>query len=311
MWPGCGLYSDDTQLALMTGQAVLQSRSQSRTFHRQFNRRLKWYALGLPVGIGRTTFAASLRAWLWRIGLPTGAQSADCAPASRALLLGIVLHNTGHRYAVWSRDSATQTHRHPLVADGAAVLATVAQIAAVTSSARLNSKTALETLIKTAKEPELAKALSELEPFLARKRSPRAVAMHFRWGYGISRSMLPTAVMAIYCFLRYPDDFQRALEWALLLSGRNDTLPALVGGLVGAHVGSSGLPDDLVERLGDWPHDRLWIERLAIRLAEWPHGVDDLLMAPPLSSHAIGQLLRNLFRWPLVFAHKILRVPCP
>ena len=311
LWPGCGLYSDDTQLALMTGQAILQSRSQSNAFHRQFNRRLKWYALGLPVGISKSTFWASLKAWLWRIGLPAGSTSAECAPASRALLLGVVLHNTGHRYAVWSRDSATQTHRHPLAADGAAVLATAAQIAAVTSSGRLNSKSSLETLIKTAKEPELVAALSELQPFLDRNSSPRAVARHFKWGHGTSRSMLPTTVMAAYCFLRYPDDFQRALKWTLMLSGTNDTLPALVAGLVGAHIGASALPDNLVEGLADWPHDREWIERLATRLADWPHGVDDLLMAPSLRSHPFSQVLRNLFRWPVVILHKLVRLPCP
>lgn len=302
---GQGLYSDDTQLALMAGQAVLESRSQSGSYHRHFAGRLKWYVIGAPMGISKATFIAGCRAWVRRLGVKTGTRSAGSPPASRALLLGVVLHNTGHRYLVWSRDSAEATHCHPLAIDGAAVLATAAQIAAVTSTNTINTTTSLETLIRAAKTPELRAALTDLVPFLQQRRSPRAVAKHFKWKRSISRSMLPTAVMAVYCFLRYPTSFRHAVKWALILGGKNDTLPAIVGGLVGAHLGVDRLPAELLSRLGDWPHDRTWIQRLAKRLADWPHGVDDLLQAPALSSYPISQLLRNLWRWPLVLIHKL------
>ncbi|MCC6508054.1 MAG: ADP-ribosylglycohydrolase family protein [Pirellulaceae bacterium] len=305
MWPRCGLYSDDTQFALMAGQAILQSRSTSEQFHKYFRRRLRWYVLSLPPGLSISTFFAGLKCWLSWTGLKAGRWSAGNSPTTRSMLLGVVLHNTGHRYQVWARDSAGITHTHALVGDAAAVLATAGQIAAVTSGGRLNKEAALETLIKAAKEEKLREALKELKPFLIRRSTPRKVARHFKWSHGINKHIMPTTVMAIYCFLRFPASFERAVKSALLLAGNNDALVATVGGLVGAHVGVEKLPHYLHDQLGDWPHSRTWIERLATRLSDWPHGVDDLLMAPGLPSYPVAQLLRNLTRWPLVIAHRV------
>jgi ADP-ribosylglycohydrolase len=242
--------------------------------------------------------------------LPTGCWSASNSPATRSLVFGVVLHNTGHRYLVWARDSAAITDRQPLAADAAGVLATAAQIAAVATSERLDSLGALETIRKTAKEREMQRALAQLRPLLERRSTAREVARHFNWQRGISRHILPTTVMAVYCFLRYPTHYQHAVKSALLLGGETDAVAALVGGLVGAHIGAQALPQNLVERLADWPHDRGWIERLAIRLSDWPHGVDDLLVAPALPAHPLGQVMRNLFRWPLVISHALMRLPC-
>jgi ADP-ribosyl-[dinitrogen reductase] hydrolase len=310
LWPGQGLYSDETQFVLMAGQAILQSRSQSDFFHSYFRRRLRWYVLSLPVGLSTSTFSSGLKSWLSWTGLKAGHPSAGNSPATRSLLLGVVLHNTGHRFAVWARNTAAITHDHPLVGDAAAVLATASQIAAVTANGRLNKEAALDTLIKAAKEESLVEALRQLQPFLQRKSPPRTVALHFNWQNGMSKHILPTTVMAIYCFLRFPNNFERAVRSALLLGGNNDALVATVGGLVGAHIGVDALPEELCNAITDWPHDRRWIERLAMRLADWPHGVDDLLMAPPLPSHPLGQILRNLCRWPLVLGHGVTRIPC-
>lgn len=310
LWPGQGLYSDETQFLLMAGQAILQCRSQSEHFHAYFRRRLRWYVLSMPVGLSRSTFFSGLKSWLSWAGLKAGNATTGNSVATRSLLLGVVLHNTGHRYATWARNTAAITHGHPLVGDAAAVLATASQIAAVTANGRMNKEAALDTLIKAAKEEPLRDALTQLQPFLQRKSSPRAVALHFQWQDGMSKHILPTTVMSLYCFLRYPNNFERAVRTALLLGGENDALVATVGGLVGAHVGIDALPEDLCNSLADWPHDRKWIERLAMRLADWPHGVDDLLVAPPLPSHPLRQLLRNLLRWPLVLLHQALRSPC-
>lgn len=310
LWPGKGLYSDKTQLVLMAGQAILQSRSQSEVFHACFRRRLRWYVLSLPVGLSMSTFCAGLKSWLSWAGVKSEQYSTGNSSATRSLLLGVVLHNTGHRYASWARNTAAITHGHPLVGDAAAVLATASQIAAVTSNGRMNKEAALDTLRKTAKEEALRDALGALLPFLQGKSPPRAVAAHLGWPKGMPEHILPTTVMAIYCFLRYSDNFDRAVRSALLLGGYNNELVASVGGLVGAHVGVDALPKDLCNSLNDWPHDRIWIERLAMRLADWPHGIDDLLIAPPLPSYPAGQMLRTLVRWPLAIVHALTRIPC-
>ena len=299
-----GLYSDNTQFALMAGQAILQSRSDSDQFHQAFRRRLKWYALSLPPGLSLNTFIAGLKCWFSWTGLPAGRRNLGNSPTTRCVLLGVVLHNTGHRYQVWARDTTAITHRHPLVIDAAGVLATVGQLAAVTSGGIVNKTAALEMFIKASKEDELKSALKRLQPMLAARLSPRKAARELGWSRGMTKHIVPTTVMAIYCFLRFPNSFERAVKSALLLAGHNDALVATVGGLVGAHVGVQKLPRKLHDNLGDWPHNRVWIESLATRLSDWPHGVDDLLAAPGQSSYPPLQLMRNCVRWPLVLLRR-------
>lgn len=301
-----GLYSDDTQFALMAGQAILQSRSDSDQFHQAFRSRLKWYVLSLPPGLSFNTFLSGLKCWFSWTGIRAGRRNLGNSPTTRSMLLGVVLHNTGHRYQVWARDSAAITHRHPLVIDAAAVLATAGQIAAVTSGRKVDKAAALDMLIKASKEPDLNAMLVKLKPMLNSRLSPRKVARQFGWSHGMNKHIVPTTVMAIYCFLRYPTSFQHAVKSALLLAGHNDALVATVGGLVGAHVGVHKLPKELHDLLGDWPHNRKWIENLATRLSDWPHGVDDLLAAPGQPSYGLLQILRNITRRPLIVFHKII-----
>ncbi len=308
LWPGEALYSDETQLALMCGQSILQSRSTSEIFHDNFARRLRWYVLSLPIGLSRGVLVGGLRAWFRWFGVPGGSGAHDNSPGTRSMLLGVALHRTGHRYSVWARDTAAITHKDPLVIDAAAVLAAAAQIAAVAPVKQLNVKAAMETIIRAAKEPELRSALEQIAVFLEEKKTARKVAAHFGWQKGIKAQALPTTVMAIYCFMRYSSNIRHAFKAALLLGGNTCTLAALVGGLSGAHIGIHELPKSMAENMADWPQTTRWIERMSIRLAAWPHGVDDLLYAPALPSYPIAQLLRNFFRWPLILVHRLIRL---
>lgn len=303
-WPLVGLYTANTQLAFLAGQAILQSRSQSEHFHDRFRRRLGWFVLSWPVGLAPSTFFAGLKIWLTATGLKPSVCSSDGSATTRGLLFGVVLHNTGHRYMSWARDSAEATHAHPLAMDAAVVMATASQIAGLASGGRINKLGALQTLVRCAREEEFKSALAALEPFLNRNSTPRKVAQHFKWHGGIRRQSLPTAVMAVYCFLHFPTSFERAIRSAFLL-GHSDLLVTLVGGLVGAHLGAQGLPTDLMDGLHDWPLDRKWIESLAVRLEAWPHGADDLITAPALPSNPIAQLIRNTARWPFVIARRL------
>ena len=50
--------------------------------------------------------------------------------------------------------------------------------------------------------------------------------------------------------------------------GYTDTTGAITGSIVGAGVGRSGLPEDWLANLWEWPCGAAWIERVAERLAE-------------------------------------------
>ncbi|MCA9191505.1 MAG: ADP-ribosylglycohydrolase family protein [Planctomycetales bacterium] len=304
--PGYGFYSDDTQLLLLSAQSLLNSRSELSTYRRAFSSRLKWLPLSIPIGIGKATFRAAMRSWLIDFNVTPGVNSAGNGPATRAIFLALGLHGTGHRVSKWIEDSTSLTHTDPLCIDACRVLGEAAELA-VAESENFNPHLALERIIKEARLPELKSKLVDLQPMLAAGKGPRAVARYFGWQDGISGFIVPTTVMALYCFLRYPKNYQRAVESAILLGGDSDSLGAIAGGLVGAHIGFKRLPQDLVIRLAGAPHGRSWIASLAERLSDWPHGYSDLFAAQGQPTRPVGQLLRNLFITAAVFTHVLLR----
>ena len=309
LFPGLGVYSDDTQLMLMAAQAILRSRSEWRPFRSSYLRRLAWYPLSIPVGAGKATITAAFKSWLRVTGLSTGCSSAGNGPATRSLFLTLALHGTDHRTLKWVEDSARLTHNNSLAVDGCQALSRLATLAATSARNTLNSNEALEQLIAGSKESLIKDKLEQLRPFLAQNRSPSAVTRHFGWDSGISGFIVPTTVMASYCFLRYPANFDRAVQSAIGLGGDTDSVAAIVGGLVGAHIGYEKLPTRLIEQLNMPPHNAKWIAEMAERLSHWPHGVDDLHFAPALPSDPLLQVFRNLFMLLLVIVHLVIRAP--
>jgi ADP-ribosylglycohydrolase len=66
----------------------------------------------------------------------------------------------------------------------------------------------------------------------------------------------PEAVaMAIYCTMRYPDDFISALRRAVNIPGDSDSVGSIVGGILGARLGLEAIPPEWITRLEG--HDQL------------------------------------------------------
>lgn len=302
-----GLCSDDTHLMLLTAQALLKSRSDGKAFRRTFQKRLSWYLLSFPVGAGRATLLAAARCWLARLGLPTGVNSAGNGAATRALISALAIHGTGHRLSRWVAESTKLTHTHPLASDGCQVLAALADHAATCKPAEFDPAAALEIAILASSLPEIRGKLAVLQGFIQQRRSPSRVARHFGWDRQVSGFIVPTTIMATYCWLRNPSDFRRAVTSAVLLGGDTDSVAAIVGGLVGAHVGAKRLPPELVNGLGGYPHGAVWIEKMAERLSHWPHGPDDLHAAPTQPTDPLGQVVRNLFTATVILPHVLYR----
>lgn len=75
----------------------------------------------------------------------------------------------------------------------------------------------------------------------------------------------PDAVaMAIYCTMRYPDDFAGGLRRAVNIPGDSDSVGSIVGGILGARLGLEAIPPDWITRLEGLEH----ITKVASQLAE-------------------------------------------
>jgi ADP-ribosylglycohydrolase len=289
-------YGADTQLMLIAAQSVLRSRSDYRLYQSDYLSRLGWYPLGFPVGLRKSTVIASAKSWVNWTGITLGSASEDASSALPALLLTLALNRAGQSLSRWIEVSTRTTHTSPLVLDGCRVLSKAAELAALRKSVSLRStsESDLEQLIAVSNEPSVSERLSELKGFLANESSPRAVARHFGWLDGNCGEILPVTVLGVYCVLRYPADYSRAVGSAVALGKNAGTLSAVVGGLSGARIGFEALPEYVKTCKFVGPHGQAWIAKLTQRLSHWPHGVDDLSMAPALPSWPLTQVARNL-----------------
>ncbi|MCR9292723.1 MAG: ADP-ribosylglycohydrolase family protein [bacterium] len=304
---GVGVYGENTRLMILAAQALLNSRNDFGNLRGAFRHRLAWYCLSLPPGISLDTLKVGMRCWLGIRRKIPGVMSTGTQAATRAIFMGPVMHGAGHRIPKWIDDCTKLTHVHPQTVDGCRVLGMLAHYGC-TNAGSLDSLQALREVVGHSELPELSQKLSALEPWLADKRSPLAVAREFGWKQRIPADIVPTTVMSVYCFLRYPTDYMAAVQSAVTLGGDAAALGAIVGGLSGSQLGSEKIPGDLVRNLGGSPHGREWINQLALRFAHWPHGAEDLYRAPAQKSYPLRQCLRNLAEYPLALMHQVRRL---
>ncbi len=120
----------------------------------------------------------------------------------------------------------------------------------------------------------------------------------------MSKHILPTTVMAIYCFLRFPASFERAVKSALLLGGHHDALASTVGGWW-ALMSESTACSRALRSFGRLAAHAGLDRSIGDASLDWPHGVEDLLLAPGENSYPLAQLVRNATRWPWIAGEKV------
>lgn len=303
-----GIYSSDTHLMLMTAQALLNSRSDLKSLRRAFRSRLSWYPFSLPL-CARSTLSSAGRCWLRRVGVTSGVNVDNNAAGATAIFSALAIHGTGHRIEKWVDETTKLTLTHPLAIEGCRVLGVLAHAAATSKREDLDNEAILGRAVEASEQPVLKSKLEALAGHLANKKCPLWVADQFGWTSQIGKSMLPTTVMATYCWLSAPRDFEMAVLSAIALGGDSSSMGAIVGGLVGAYDTVEAVPEQLFNRLGGTPHGPEWITALGERFSHWPHGEYDLHVAPAQSSDAPLQLMRNIIVAGRVSLNRVGRLP--
>ena len=169
---------------------------------------------------------------------------------------------------------AAITHRDPRPQAAALVVARAA--AAMADHAELNPGGLLDLLASVAQphSPELARAIAlvpdwlRLEPaqaWLALADAGLEPRSHRAAWQGISASAVPSVVWSLYSALRAPDQWWEAVCVAISPGGDTDSMAAMTGGIVGARVGTAGLPRHLLATLTDRGQ---WGEAALRQLAE-------------------------------------------
>jgi ADP-ribosyl-[dinitrogen reductase] hydrolase len=114
---------------------------------------------------------------------------------------------------------------------------------------------------------------------------------------GVSGFVNHTVPVVIAAWLRYPRDFEGAVQSVIRCGGDADTA-ALVGGIVGAAVRREGISEWWIDGLWEWPRTALWMERLARE-------------EKPVEVFWLGQVARNLVFLVVVLVHGFRRLAPP
>ncbi len=310
---GRGLCSDDTEHACMTAQALLTASASppdhaARVFAGALARRLRFWLLGLPAGVGLATGRAILKLWLGWSAETAGVYSAGNGPAMRAPIIGVFAGDDSPYLRQLIRASTRITHTDPLAEQGALAVALAAQRAT-----RADPPAALRVgeELATALAPEgreLAALIRHAAQSVHQGESTPAFAARIGCGQGVSGYMLHSVPVALHAWLSHPEEMQAALTAAIVCGGDTDSVAAIVGALVGARVGPDRFPAHLLDGLIEWPRTVQWLTLLGERLARTR---TPQALAQPLALNLPGLLLRNVFFFALVWVHGLRRLLPP
>ncbi len=160
-------------------------------------------------------------------------------------------------------------------------------------------------------DPRLDDLLTKIDDHLRRGAAPAELAEALGLRRGVTGYIYHTVPLVLYCWLRWPGDFRRAVEEVIMLGGDADTTGAILGGIAGATVGVAGIPEQWVNGVLEWPRSVAWMRNLAGRLAGRFSLSGAVAASKPLPLFWPGLVLRNLLFLLIVLVHVFRRVLPP
>lgn len=305
---GRGMCSDDTEHACLAAQALLAEPRDPDAFARDLARRLRFWLLGIPAGIGLGTLRATLKLWLGWPPDRSGVCSAGNGPAMRAPILGVCMRDDPERLRLFLRASTRLTHADPRAEQGAWAIGYAASLVARHVGGSLDPAATMEQIASAVDDGELRILLETAQQHLVSGSSAAQFAEAIGLPAGVSGYMYNTVPVALFCWLRYAGNFRMAIEQTVRLGGDTDSTAALVGALSGTTGGERSIPREWIDGLWEWPRTPLWLRCLAKRLAQL---ADDGAAAGPMPLFWPGLLPRNLLFLLVVILHAMRRLVPP
>ena len=305
-----GMVSDDTEHTLLVLGALAASAGVGEAFTKQLARGLRRWIAALPAGVGLATLRAGVRLCFGVSPDRAGVFSAGNGAAMRTALIGVACawDDSGERLRDLVRRSSRLTHTDPKAEYGARA---VAVCAACFARHETNVTVVLAAINNALPEPEVLE-LRELVrcvgESIATGTSPDVFATQRFGNRGVSGYVYQTVPVALHAALSHPRDLRAAVRSAIACGGDTDTVAAITGGIVGANVGASGIPDDL--RRGIWEPTGVLrnVEARAQAFAgAWQAGMPQVLSRVPYPF----ALTRNAVFAAIVLTHGFRRMLPP
>jgi len=294
---GRGMMSDDTEHAAMTAQALILAAGDVEMFGQCLARKLRWWFLGLPAGVGLATARACVRLWLGLSPERSGVYSAGNGPAMRSAIIGAAFAYDGTRRRGFVRASTRLTHTDPR--------AETAALAVAEAAAWIVRGESLEQFqVRLSALSEDGEWLRVCEIFaggLSGGQSVKQFAEDLGLKSAVTGYAFHTVPVALFAWLRHHRDYRETIQSVVRSGGDTDTSAAIAGSLAGCDVGCEGIPREWLDNFNDWPRSKNWLGCVALRLAESDSQQPVHLFWP-------GVIPRNLLFLAAVLVHGLRRM---
>ena len=225
----------------------------------------------------------------------------------RAAVIGVAWGDQPQRTLDLVRVSSVLTHRDPKATVGAHAVA----LAAWQATQGMCDPVALSETLR-ADHGDVAEPLLELiDRAIASADAGQSTPefCHLLCGEsGVSGFIDHTVAVALHTWRAFPDDYRQAIERAVACGGDTDTLAAVVGGILGARVGESGIQLEWRQGIKDWPISLGYLTKLAAALARGRSLGQPV--APPRAVW-LFRFARNLVFLAIVLIHGFRRMLPP
>jgi len=238
-------YTDDTQMTLALAEALVEAgeanidtlmNAVGRHFVRWLHSPENRYAPGQTCMAGVRRFEQGVA---WRqAGIP---DSKGCGSAMRVAPIGYLYQHDPDRLTEVARASSLITHGHPTAiaaSIGAAYLVKLA-LDGVAPNLYLHHL----CMFVDDLSDEFDMALRRVGHVLAWGDEIRAM-QHIGQGWVAEEAVS----LALYCVMRYPDDYVAAVRRAANLDGDSDSVACIAGGIAAARLGLEAIPADWLDR---------------------------------------------------------------
>jgi ADP-ribosylglycohydrolase len=301
------MISDDTEHTCMVAQSLIDAGGDVPNFTRSFARRLRWWILSVPAGVGKATARSGIKLWLGASPERAGMFSAGNGPAMRAAIFGAALDDVPSMLE-FVRASSRLTHSDPKAEYGAIAVALAAKHSR--DNETVDANLWLDEVVDAVGEggAELIELLRKAVQSFGAGETPQTFADSLGLDRGVTGYTYHTVPVAIHAWLSNPKDFRSAVTSIIECGGDADTTAAIVGGIVGAGVGPDGIPGEWLDGVWEWPRSVSWMRRLGDALANSLDG-DHSVKSPTVNPVAV--LLRNLLFLFLVLFHGFRRLAPP
>ncbi len=318
---GRGMVSDDTEHMWETALALIEHPDDASAFAKSLARRLRWWLLRLPAGVGLATARSLVKSWLGWPPDRSGVRSAGNGPAMRAGIIGLCLSRDETLMREFVRASTRLTHSDPRAESGAMMIALAAReiIRSAGTPVSIDAKAMLALCRGEANHPDWERALNAVAESLAAAESSSQFAERLGQQRGVSGYIVFTVAAVLFCWLRWPGEFRRPVEEIILLGGDTDTTAAILGGLAGAACGADQIPYEWSRYMAEIPRDEEWQGTLGRLLFgrfwlqhEYPEEYQaswNNLKSPPELRWMLA--LRNPFFLAVVLSHGFRRLLPP